>query len=213
MKLIQTRQCSNNTCRFRFPWTETDPPIQRCPRCHAPVLVIHDQRASEEVSVPVSEPPSSLVIHALLDNIRSTFNVGSILRSGDGAGVARVYLCGTTPTPDHPKVAKTALGAEAQIAWSWHANAVDLAQQLQAAGAHLWALEAAPRATALYRTPLPSDGQPLVLIVGHEVAGVDPDLLSLCEEIIALPMLGHKQSLNVAIAFGIASYGLRFVAR
>ena len=210
MKLIQTRQCSSDTCRFRFPWTETDPPGLSCPRCGAPVQVIHERGSLPAPNALTKTATASIPIHALLDNLRSTFNVGSILRSGDGAGVERIYLCGTTPTPDHPKVTKTALGAESQIAWSWHPNALDLAQQLQAAGAHLWALEAAPRATALYTTPPPRDGQPLVLIVGHEVAGVDPDLLSLCEEVIALPMLGHKQSLNVAIAFGIATYGLRF---
>ncbi len=213
MKLIQTRQCSRDTCRFRFPWTDTDPPTPNCPRCGAPVVVIHERAISTEPLELTQAPSFSQPIHALLDNIRSTFNVGSILRSSDGAGVQHLYLCGTTPTPEHPKVAKTALGAETQIPWSWHPNGVDLAQQLQAAGAHLWALEEGANAVSLYEAPYPTDGQPLVLIVGHEVAGVDPDLLSLCEEIITLPMLGQKRSLNVAIAFGIATYGLRFAVR
>jgi len=149
-------------------------------------------------------------LQALLDNVRSTFNVGSIFRSADGAGLQHLYLCGITPTPDHPKLAKTALGAESNVPWSQHRNALDLAAMLQAQGYQLWALETTATALPLQAAPpLPAKG--VVLVVGNEVTGVDPALLARCTQVVALPMDGQKRSLNVAVAFGIASYTLRFL--
>ena len=141
--------------------------------------------------------------------MRSTFNVGSIFRSADGVGLQQLYLCGISPTPAHPKLRKTALGAESIVQWSYHANALHLARDLKANGHQLWALEEHPRATSLFQvefTAQPSQFAPITLVVGNERAGVDPDLLALCEQIICIPMRGSKQSLNVATAFGIAIY-------
>jgi 23S rRNA (guanosine2251-2'-O)-methyltransferase len=201
-------QCVQATCRLRFPALLHE---QRavCPRCGAPTTLILTQTVAPETN-DTQSPVGGLVLHALLDNIRSTFNVGSIFRSADGAGLQHLYLCGITPTPDHPKVAKTALGAEQTVAWSQHHNVLDLAHDLKAAGCQLWALEETPAAESLFaHDPLPA--QPtVVLIVGNEVTGVDPELLAHCDRILALPMAGIKRSLNVAIAFGIAAYTLRF---
>jgi 23S rRNA (guanosine2251-2'-O)-methyltransferase len=212
LMLAQTRQCTDDQCRFRFPWTTHDPASLRCPRCGAPVAVVQERSLAEE---PTPQPPGltrpQRPLHGLLDNVRSTFNVGSIFRSADGAAFQHLYLCGITPTPAHPKVAKTALAAEQTVAWSQHPNALDLAQALQTRGDHLWALEDAPGAMPIFAAQLPPSDQPLVLIVGHEVTGVDPGLLALCERIVALPMGGIKRSLNVAIAFGIAAYTVRFL--
>ncbi len=136
--------------------------------------------------------------------MRSVFNVGSIFRSADGAGFDRLYLCGVTPTPANPKLAKTALGAHNAVHWEAWPNAVDLALRLRAEGCHLWALEegAACRAAAgMRRHHRPRT----VLVVGSEVTGVDPGLLGLCERTLAIPMRGAKRSLNVATAFGIAA--------
>lgn len=150
-------------------------------------------------------PPPRLC--ALLDNVRSLFNVGSIFRSADGAGVSHLYLCGFTPTPTNPKLAKTALGAEQTVGWSHHNNAVDLALSLRAQGHRLWALEALPGATIIFDAP-PLDGS-TVLVAGNEVTGIDPDLLALCSCTLAIPMYGRKRSLNVATAFGVAAVVLR----
>ena len=118
-----------------------------------------------------------------------------------------LYLCGVTATPANHKLAKTALGAEHDVAWSHHRNSVDLAHTLLASGNHLWALETAPGATSIFDLDPPLS--PLVLVVGNEVTGVDPGLLALCERHIAIPMFGRKKSLNVATAFGIAAVLLR----
>jgi tRNA G18 (ribose-2'-O)-methylase SpoU len=140
---------------------------------------------------------------ALLDNVRSLFNAGSIFRSADGAGFDTLYLCGVTPTPANPKLAKTALGAEQALRWSSHPNSIELAQELVAAGHCLWALEEGPAAQSLFAAPPPPRG--LVLVVGSEVTGIDPDLLRLCARTLAIPMRGAKRSLNVATALGVAA--------
>jgi tRNA G18 (ribose-2'-O)-methylase SpoU len=175
------------------------------------VTIVSEQTRQDETLTSASPRPDQLLpISALLDNVRSTFNVGSIFRCADGAAVRHLYLCGITPTPAHPKLSKTALGAEASVGWSQHNNALDLAQRLKAEGNALWALENQPDA----ESPLaiePTVAAPrVILVVGNEVAGIDPALLALCARTIAIPMYGAKRSLNVAIAFGIAVYGLRF---
>ncbi len=159
-----------------------------------------------------SRRSGSIEAYALLDNVRSAWNVGSILRTADGFGFRHVYLCGITPPPENPAVRKTSLGAEEYVAWSWHRNALTLAAELKARGLVLWALEHSPTSRPIgeVRKGQPNDGS-RVLIVGNEVTGVDPGLLELADCIIHLPMRGHKRSFNVAIAFALAAqmiYGL-----
>jgi tRNA G18 (ribose-2'-O)-methylase SpoU len=169
-----------------------------------------EKEVSQEASAPPDLPARNLTLALLVDNVRSTFNVGSIFRCADGAGVAHLYLCGVTPTPAHRKVAKTALGAQESVGWSYHTNAVDLAAQLKATGWQLWALEESPAAESLFAVqPGPADNR-LVLVIGNEVTGVDPGVLARCDRTLSIPMRGAKRSLNVAIAFGIAAYSLAF---
>ncbi|MEA4909088.1 MAG: RNA methyltransferase [Chloroflexi bacterium] len=204
-------QCLRPTCRYRFPLGPGIEAPPRCPKCAGPLRLSHvaDAGLKNETSEP---PPPGIALEVLLDNIRSTFNVGAMFRTADGAGVRHVHLCGTTPTPDHPKVVKTALGAEFTVPWTQHWNALDAVQSIQARGLQVWALESAPGATSLYEThPLPQD-PPVLLVVGNEVTGVDPEILPLCDRILRIPMQGYKRSLNVAIAFAIAVYHLRYTS-
>ncbi len=153
--------------------------------------------------VPATTASRRVPIEALLDNVRSLFNVGSIFRSADGAGLQRLHLCGITPTPENPKLVKTALGAEQTVGWDYHTNSVDAVAQARAAGYAIWALEEHPRAESLLAVaPI---AQPLLLVVGSEVIGVDPEILQACDKIVAIPMQGIKRSLNVATAFGVAA--------
>jgi tRNA G18 (ribose-2'-O)-methylase SpoU len=151
----------------------------------------------------------SATLAVLLDNIRSAWNVGSILRSADGFGLSHVYLCGITPTADNEAVTKTSLGAEDTVPWSYHKDAVKLVKGLKAEGWKISALEDDPRAHEIGHSTRLTDKYPLeVLIVGNEVTGVDPELLDLCDDIFYIPMRGEKKSFNVAIAFGIAAYAI-----
>lgn len=205
----EIRECTEPSCCFRFPAAAGQLPGDRCPWCGGHTQIVHRLAPPGEAAADPSAPlPAPLpTIAGLLDNVRSIFNVGSIFRSADGAGLHHLYLCGVTPTPDQRKLAKTALGAEQHVAWSHHRNSVILADALLADEWTLWALETGASAHSLLDAPpLPPA---LVLVVGSEVTGVDPDLLARCAQCVAIPMVGRKQSLNVATAFGVAAVLLR----
>lgn len=206
-------QCADGACRFRFPapaaeaTTVAVAATVQCPRCHGPVVVV--ARSSQERPPQSDSPDVGRELVGLLDNIRSIHNVGSMFRSADGAGVTHLYLAGITATPNHPRLAKAALGAHESVSWSYATNAVELAATLRSEGYHLWALERVPSSSpiALSMSDRP---ERLALVVGNERAGVDPDIMALCDGILSLPMVGRKSSLNAAVAFGIATYALQF---
>ena len=157
--------------------------------------------------------PSQQIIEVVLENIRSAFNVGSIFRTSDSAGITTLYLCGMTPTPENPKVSKTALGAEFSLPWQYHPNSLEIIQKKHDQGYQLLALEGGDNAISLQDTIFTLSAKPILLIIGSEVSGLDPKILSLCNTIVSIPMLGFKDSLNVAVAYGIAAYFLRYFPR
>jgi tRNA G18 (ribose-2'-O)-methylase SpoU len=163
--------------------------------------------------VPVAfnqKADSSAVIAGLLDNIRSIHNVGSMFRSADGAGLRHLYLNGITATPAQPKLTKAALGAQERVPWSYDSNGPRLAFSLKEQGYQLVAVETSERAQPLFGTGFASVTTPLVIVVGNERAGIDPGVLAHCDIVVSLPMDGTKRSLNVAVAFGIVAYTLRY---
>ncbi len=205
----QVFECTRDGCGLRFSSLVSDPKAGRCPVCRArtrPVDVIYERAVVNPETGHARGPE----LEVLLDNIRSAWNVGSMLRSADGAGVRRVHLCGVSSTPDNPKVAKTALGAEKGLPWSFAPNGVVAARALKDQGLRLWALEGGPRAESLFEASADLHGSPLALVAGNELTGVDPGILDLCDRVVCLPMQGIKGSLNVAVAFGIAVYTIRF---
>ncbi|GAB4150580.1 MAG: hypothetical protein Fur0021_13320 [Candidatus Promineifilaceae bacterium] len=206
---IQIRECENRDCFFRYPVLEKERPGVLCPRCGRMTRLVSERYVRQEANQAVTSQPVPQVV-ALLDNIRSVFNVGSMFRIADGSGISHLHLGGITPTPEHSKMGKTALGAERTVPWSYHVNGLQAAQKLQAANYRLWAIEEnGPQVNSLF-TAAPAADRPIVLIVGNEVAGIDPDILTLCECVFSIPMQGQKRSLNVAVAFGIAAYTMRY---
>lgn len=141
---------------------------------------------------------------AVLDNIRSLHNVGSIFRTADGAGLQKLFLCGMTGCPPRPEIRKAALGAEEHVAWEYVRRTEAALQTLRAQGFQLIALENGAPDARDYRTA--SYEFPLAMVVGHEYNGIDRELVAMCDLAIHLPMRGAKTSLNVAVAFGIAAY-------
>lgn len=208
---FQVRQCTRETCGLRFSVQLGDRRGERCPLCRAETVVL-DQTYERQAIHQLAGQSSGPELEVLLDNIRSAWNVGSMLRTADGAGVRRVHLCGVSSTPDNPKVAKTALGAEKSLPWTFHPDGVAAARAMKDQGLRLWALEGGSRAESLFDQPTELPGAPLVLVAGNELTGVDPGILALCDRVVCLPMQGIKGSLNVAVAFGIAVYYIRFGA-
>jgi 23S rRNA (guanosine2251-2'-O)-methyltransferase len=158
---------------------------------------------------PAPAPPPPPRIYALLDGIRSAWNVGSMFRTADAAGLAGLYLCGVTPTPPRPDIEKTALGASLTVPWDYWDDSAAAVRHLQARGVQVVALELVPDArpfdSCTYRFPV-------CFVVGHEVRGIRPEVLAIADAAVAIPMLGAKHSLNVAVSFGIMAYGIRAAA-
>ncbi len=159
-------------------------------------------RPSPETLLALPRHPVAVV----LDNIRSAYNVGSILRTADAARLAHVYVTGYTPTPDHIRVAKTALGAEHTVPWSHAPDPLALLDRLRADSFTLAALEQTDTPTEIGAiTPAEF---PLAVVLGNEVKGVQQDILDRCDLALEIPQYGAKHSLNVAVAAGIAAFGL-----
>lgn len=154
---------------------------------------------------------------AVLHDIRSVHNVGSIFRTADGAGFRKLYLCGITPLPldrfrrVRPDFAKVALGAEKNMAWESVPDTGVLIKKLKKEGWKILALEQSKKSL---RFDLLREVGPrrCALVVGSEVGGIPAVILKLADKILEIPMLGKKESLNVSVAFGIAAYWLRFLA-
>jgi 23S rRNA (guanosine2251-2'-O)-methyltransferase len=148
---------------------------------------------------------------AVLDNLRSVHNVGSIFRTANAVGIEKVYLCGTTPTPLDKKgvrrsdFAKVALGAEDTIAWEYKEDTFTTLQELHAAGSYIVAFEQDITSIDYKEVKLPHD-KDCVFVIGPEVIGMSVEVLKECDVIAEIPMLGTKESLNVTIAFGIGVY-------
>lgn len=155
-------------------------------------------------------PTERMPVIVVLDNIRSLYNTGSFFRTADGCAIERLVLCGITPRPDQGRrqqhaIAKTALGAELTVPWSYEPDAVSAVQRMAAASYHIVAVELSDRAVDLYEwTPT----FPICLVFGHETDGVASALTASIATHVRIPMLGTKRSLNVATAAGVVLYDL-----
>jgi tRNA G18 (ribose-2'-O)-methylase SpoU len=146
-----------------------------------------------------------LPVSVLLDNVRSLYNVGSFFRTADAAGIEHLYLAGITGRPPRKEIAKTALGADDQVAWSGVTDALAEVDRLHAAGYELAAVETSARAVDLFDW---RPRFPVCVLFGHEVDGLSPALLERCDTHVRIPMLGLKHSLNVSTAGGIVLFDL-----
>lgn len=142
-------------------------------------------------------------IYALLDNIRSAWNVGSMFRTADAIPLQGLYLCGLTATPPRADLEKTALGATLTVPWDYWENAGEAVTALQARGISVVALEQTDSAVPYHEFAYPF---PLCFVVGHEVHGVSAEVLARANAAVEIPMAGTKRSLNVAVSFGILAF-------
>jgi 23S rRNA (guanosine2251-2'-O)-methyltransferase len=146
-------------------------------------------------------------LRVILHNIRSAYNVGSIFRTADAVGVEKIYLTGYTPNPSKDKkIEKTALGAEKYVSWKSYRNLNYLLKKLKKEKFKIVALEQSEKSIPYYKFKPQFD---LVLILGNEVRGLNKKILEKCDYILEIPMFGKKESLNVAVSFGIVAYYLR----
>ena len=165
---------------------------------------------------------------AVLHNVRSIHNVGSIFRTADGAGVRKIYLCGITPGPvdrfgrEVKAFVKVSLGAEETVAYEKIRQTTEAIRRLKKEGYTILAIEQSRNSVPYHKFKIPRSKPRIALILGAEVEGVPPAILKMADKILEIPMRGvmvreayhprhsgrGKESLNVAIAFGIVAYRL-----
>ncbi len=141
-------------------------------------------------------------LYFVLDHLRSAFNVGSLFRVADCMGVKHIFLIGYTPTPDDKGVRKTAMGTDQWVSWSHHHHFSDVFSILQERSCSIFALETAEASTSLYDFKA---NEPLALIVGNERFGLTERVLSQVDGVLSIPMMGVKNSLNVATAMSMVT--------
>ena len=143
-----------------------------------------------------------LPLVVVLDNVRSLHNVGSVFRTADAFRLEGLCLCGITATPPHQELHKTALGAEESVEWRYFPTALEAVRTLQQAGFVVLSVEQAEGSTSLEQISLEL-GHHYALVLGHEVHGVNQEVVDACDGCLEIPQFGTKHSLNVSVAAGI----------
>lgn len=141
-------------------------------------------------------------IIAVLDNIRSMHNVGSVFRTADAFLIEAIFLCGYTPQPPHREINKTALGSMDSVDWMYYPTTTDAVIELQKNGYQVYAIEQVEGSISLERLNYAGD-QKIAVVFGNEVEGVSDEVLALTDGCIEIPQFGMKHSLNIAVAAGI----------
>ena len=157
-------------------------------------------------SVEEFRKSEKLPVIAVLENIRSAYNVGSVFRTADAFLLEGVFICGYTAFPPHKEIKKTALGAEETVAWKHFKKIEDAIEELKELGYKIYAVEQAIDSWKLGSFSVEEDK--VAVIFGNEVTGVEQTTISLCDGVIEIPQLGMKHSLNVATAAGVVLWEL-----
>jgi 23S rRNA (guanosine2251-2'-O)-methyltransferase len=139
---------------------------------------------------------------AVLENIRSAYNVGSLFRTADAFLIEAIYLTGYTPVPPHKEIKKTALGAEDTVDFTYFSNATLAVEALRSRGYKVFAVEQVENSISLEKFTA-DDSEKIAVIFGNEVSGVEAATIALCDGCIEIPQLGMKHSLNIATAAGV----------
>ena len=146
-------------------------------------------------------------ITIVADNLRSVFNVGSLFRLCECLRIGELLLCGISPDPHHPNMDKTALGTTNKVKWRKMDDTTQAIKELRSLGYSIYALETAEPSESVFSVRYQL---PLALVVGNEALGVSEPTLAECNSIIHLPVLGWKNSLNVAVATSITTYQIMY---
>jgi 23S rRNA (guanosine2251-2'-O)-methyltransferase len=153
-------------------------------------------------SVEEFKQSEKIPVIAVLENIRSAYNVGSVFRTADAFLLEAIYITGYTCIPPHKEIKKTALGAEETVDWKHFANAPEAIIALKAAGYKIYAIEQAANSLQLQQVNFAAD-EKIAVIFGNEVTGVEQETIGQCDGCIEIPQLGMKHSLNIATAAGV----------
>lgn len=143
----------------------------------------------------------------ILSDLRSAFNVGSIFRTAECLGIGELWLCGITARPGEAALEKTAMGTTDKVAWRGFATAIEAVQTARKQGRIVYALETSGQAVSVFDASI---SFPCALVVGNEALGISPEVLKASDELLELPVMGWKNSLNVGVAFAVCAYQMIF---
>jgi 23S rRNA (guanosine2251-2'-O)-methyltransferase len=173
----------------------------------------HEEISKNRSTLETLHKVKKLPVYVVLNSIRSTYNVGSIFRTSDGAMIEKLFLCGYTPHPPSPdgkgnkEILKTALGSTESVKWEYSKDPTEVVLKLKNEGIKICALEMTDKSIPYYKVT--KKDFPLCVVVGNEITGVSQELIDLCDFSIEIPQFGIKQSLNVAVAYGITVFEMR----
>jgi tRNA G18 (ribose-2'-O)-methylase SpoU len=157
-------------------------------------------------SVEEFKQSDKIPIVAVLENIRSAYNVGSVFRTADAFLLQGIYICGYSAFPPHKEIKKTALGAEETVHWKHFKDVKEAIGQLKNEGFKIFAVEQAAGSIKLQE--FSENNEKVAVVFGNEVTGVEQSTISLCDGCIEIPQLGMKHSLNISVAAGIVLWEL-----
>jgi len=169
----------------------------------------HEEISAGRAKLEYIDKVQRMPVVCVIDSIRSMYNTGSIFRTSDGALIEKLILTGYTPTPEKKEVLKTALGACDSIPWEYIKDPVEAVRMLKQNGYTIAALELTDKKRI--HTNVQPQEFPLALVIGNEITGVSQRVLDECDLALEIPQYGIKQSLNVAVAYGVALFELRRV--
>jgi tRNA G18 (ribose-2'-O)-methylase SpoU len=171
----------------------------------------HAEIAQKRIPVADLAQAARIPLITIVDNVRSLYNVGSLFRTSDGAMIEKLVLTGFTPRPPRKEIEKTALGSTASVPWEYRKNPPEILLELKKKGYKICCVELTDSSIPYYE--IAKSDFPLCLVIGNEIAGVSKEILDLSDISIEIPMFGTKQSLNVAVAYGIAVFELARIWR
>ena len=159
------------------------------------------------LSVSDFKDAEKIPLIVVLDNIRSMNNIGSVFRTSDAFKVSKVYLCGITAQPPHPDIHKTALGATDSVDWEYAKSSREVVLQLRNHGYKTLAIEQARDSAKLDEIEVSSD-EKYAIVFGHEVKGVQQEVVDVCDGVLEIRQFGTKHSLNISVCAGIVIWEL-----
>ena len=140
-----------------------------------------------------------------LHNIRSMHNVGAAFRTADAFAIKHLFLSGYTPVPPRPEITKTALGADQTVSWRHEEDPHRFINWCRERNYSIAAMEQTHESRLLSDFH-PVNNQPVCILFGNEVTGIESELLNKCDIVLEIPQYGRKHSFNISVSIGIALY-------
>lgn len=170
----------------------------------------HRKLANEELdrkSVDEFKEARKVPLIIILDNVRSTNNIGSVFRTADAFLLKKIYLCGVCAVPPDKGIRKTALGATESVTWEYVEDTLEVVRKLKSEGVKVLSIEQAENSVMLDKF-IPEKSKEYAVVFGNEIKGVRQDVVSESDEVIEIPQLGTKHSLNIAVSAGVVCWDL-----